>query len=158
MSVTNSNSWDSNTISPGSHLLPYVCHTAAEIDSFFHWQWLHAVLGHRWLNHLLQTGEIIEKVFPESVSGARLMVVPWVSRWISLVCDVNAEASSLAVSAAGQQASSTQPLMFKTCRDRIPRSSQLFDTGREKEARRINVFAQRRLTSFVHPDHCSFIL
>lgn len=51
-----------------------------------------------------------------------------------------------------------RPLMFKNCRDRIYWDSQLFDTGREKEASQINVFTQRGLTSFSHPNHCSFIL
>lgn len=95
----------------------------------------HAVLGHRWLNHLLQTGESIPRASTAD-DGAMGFEVSKSSVW----------RQSFFIS--GAVSFINQPVMIKNCRDRIYWDRQLFDTGREKEASQINVFTERRLTSF----------
>lgn len=90
-----------------------------------------------------------ESIFPEY---PRLVVVPCPLRWVSLARDV--KAPLLAVTELYQ----TRLQCSRSAGDGICWGCQLFDTGWEKEASQINVCTQRRLTSFFHPDRCSFLL
>lgn len=116
----------------------------------FPWQQLCAVLGHWWLNYLLQTGKCCPRVFVhDGVIGVGVSKSSlWCQSWnLFIGCQCSRAPSFI-----------NQILMLKNCRDRIYDSSQLFKTGWEKGASQINVFIQRTLTSYYHPDHCSLVL
>ena len=138
MSETNSNLWHFPKPSLLTLISFHKCVTQQQkLIHSFHRQWL---LGHRWLNYLLQTE--MESVFPESVSGARWSTADGGALGLEVSkSGLWRQLRGFFISCRCSRAASfiSRPLMFRTCRDRIYCSSQLFDTGREKEASRINV-------------------